>query len=1259
MEIAEEDEEEQQRASKRQSLGETDALIVPDTPTAEEAAEDKGSASDPVPPVVLDAELAVSPEKGNFTTATDPPDFIGIPRPPSPAKSFDTAARRMSSQSTRPDYYSYTSYGRQKVKLGPRPSLDQSGRPQTASAATFRPVSTIPAGFKLFSKGSKRSKPKDPSSNDPSSSPEQFHAVPEITFGNSIVPIPEPVDSPDLEELRRPHTSSGPGPARPSTSSGASFVMPPFKPTSPIKERMTPEKARLMKAMQLREKKKKMSMMPPPVPALPVSHREAEEEIPEVPEVPEAVVESDPVPVPSLAPSALEETADKQPDVEEADQDDRLSLSQADSAIVMEGSMSAVTDHASEAAHTDSLPASPYIASSEAAQSTKASSISESTDETIEANHEKEEYKENDDDVDEVPAVSTEVHQELPHTSADDVAEEVVEAPVSEPLEVAAAVAHESEDKDREVDAEVDVVDIPLPKVRAGTALPVSRFSTAKDSVSSEMDALTEEAPSASEVQEESDDIKRERRRSSLRIPKSKFSTRDLHTQVDAVEEHSSSFPAIPTMETTVAETEYLADDQVDQGEEVEVQVDSDAQELKEQDRTSLHSRLSKKTANLEPIKTDLAPSIRSSLSISDDEDLLDELQSATVQEAKPVMVAKSPIHPSFPTLVGKEGLVPPGTRTVSQPSIQRTASLLSPTAVPSPTGTRSISSGAAFLHKITQQQAPASGLAPKKANIGSSISQRIKALEKLSGGSGDAPPVESVQQPRPKTPSANFFSVRKSSVRDPSRSPSVVERATSFVKSSPPPETRESSPETSRQRSRERSASLANRLTMFEAGPPPPLPPSRGRTESIQVKARIIRDPAAPSGAVPEHKDATEYAPLDLKQSPLEVDHQKAEPGLPMRTANPAPVPISKETIQERRMSREKRRSESNDRASEADRKARRSSLSIVKDFIKERRKSLTSPSVDNLAAPTPSTPSRSPSRPPSVHQNSGTTFQRRLSISSRRSSVSKDPGTAGTLSPSAYTETSGSGDESKSGASEKKSSKSRAGRFMRRLSSSLHGSRGKNTPTGISPTLHEEEASAEVAEPGASNRRDYNGPTIVAYMGDVNVQFPDNLLWKRRSMCLDSQGFLILSTAAATAAPMDKQPSGAGVKRYHLSEFRLPYPPEMEVQELPNSVVLDFVEGSGLQVACEDRAGQAHVLESKSSRTQRSHLEPRRAGELVINVFLFFSPRRSPQESLFLWPVERACAYARYQFLPSPHSPLISLRHPPPFSPPPCFPV
>ena len=80
---------------------------------------------------------------------------------------------------------------------------------------------------------------------------------------------------------------------------------------------------------------------------------------------------------------------------------------------------------------------------------------------------------------------------------------------------------------------------------------------------------------------------------------------------------------------------------------------------------------------------------------------------------------------------------------------------------------------------------------------------------------------------------------------------------------------------------------------------------------------------------------------------------------------------------------------------------------------------------------------------------------------------------------------------------------------------------------------------------------------------------------------MCLDSQGFLVLSTAATAGS---RAGAGAGVKKYHLSEFNAPYAPEMEVQELPNSVCLDFLEGSGLQVACEDRAGQTSVLQSES---------------------------------------------------------------------------
>lgn len=157
---------------------------------------------------------------------------------------------------------------------------------------------------------------------------------------------------------------------------------------------------------------------------------------------------------------------------------------------------------------------------------------------------------------------------------------------------------------------------------------------------------------------------------------------------------------------------------------------------------------------------------------------------------------------------------------------------------------------------------------------------------------------------------------------------------------------------------------------------------------------------------------------------------------------------------------------------------------------------------------------------------------------------------------------------------------SANRATRFMRRLSNTI-GPR-KNGAPSISPTVAEEDDAAVAAQnkqQNAAQSRGTDSPqqSTATYLGDVNVQFPDTLLWKRRTMSLDSQGFLILTMARET-----KLQAGA-VKRYHLSDFRAPYIPEMEMQELPNSIVLDFVDGSGLQVACEDRAGQMNTLHGK----------------------------------------------------------------------------
>jgi hypothetical protein len=83
---------------------------------------------------------------------------------------------------------------------------------------------------------------------------------------------------------------------------------------------------------------------------------------------------------------------------------------------------------------------------------------------------------------------------------------------------------------------------------------------------------------------------------------------------------------------------------------------------------------------------------------------------------------------------------------------------------------------------------------------------------------------------------------------------------------------------------------------------------------------------------------------------------------------------------------------------------------------------------------------------------------------------------------------------------------------------------------------------------------------------------------------MLLDSQGYLILSPALTAHSNGNDRSNGGATRRFHLSEFRTPAIPDVEMQELPNSVVLDFVEGGGLQIACEDRAGQGRVLKGIS---------------------------------------------------------------------------
>ncbi|KAJ9418573.1 hypothetical protein QL093DRAFT_2566326 [Fusarium oxysporum] len=953
MEIAEEEEEEQQqRATKRQSTAKTSHDTVLPTET-----------------VTLNSELAASPEHSKFTDAStsEVPNFVGADdRPVSPSQS--EAQPRMSSQSGRPDLYSYSSYnyGKPKVKLGPRPSLDTNGRPRTAGA--YRPVSQMPSGFKLFGKGSKKEKNRDGPATAEDTSVEDKDTVTE------------------------------------------------------------------QDGLQILREKKKANMAA------------------EVAGAPDGDSSTDRV-----------EDHETQHETES----DHPSISNADSGIGLDASSASMNnDQTSDLAQTDSHPDSPVIASSEPEISTKASSLSESTDETLHPKNEDEHDLDEDEKVENVEASNTQASEEI--TTAEEL------TPVIDSLP--------SKDEEKIEDTTPE----PLPE----TDTNISALETAVSVTSSQPTA--DHTPDALETTEVSANISKVDEPLSptigtSKILKSKFSTQDLKTEPSP----ASNSPNRSTRENSPI---------------IVTEKDEEEENNEELPETKQHKR----KTNIEPIKTDFA---EDKDRLSDDEDLMEELHSATLHEAKPMTVAKSPVTPVFPSPTKGERS-PTIVRTVSNPVHGK---LLAPGDVTT-SSARSVSSGAAYLHKVAQQP------------NGPSLTRKSTALEKLSASTG-----ESTLSPTPtpssrERPSSAFFSVRRS--REPTRSPSIADRASSFNR-----QNLRTPPSRSGSRDEERSNSVASRLSKFESH----AQENGGSPESISVTARIVRDPSQNAAkSLEPPKDPSEFNPVELKESPLLVDHQKASP----------------ETILERRMSKEGRRSESKSRDKEDH--SRRSSLSVVKDFINDRRKSLTSPSSDAGGAKG----SQSPTRPPSTHQG------KRLSISSRRSSISRDRDNV--LSPTATTESSASGDETKSN-SEKK--KSRAGRFMRRLSS-LSSSRGKTTPpTILSPTVHEE--MAEPVRPATTA----GPPSIVSYMGDVNVQFPDNLLWKRRNMCLDSQGFLILS-----ALPAQSSRTAQGTKRYHMSDFRSPYIPDVEVQELPNSVVLDLVDGSSVQLACMDRSGQMGILDSKA---------------------------------------------------------------------------
>lgn len=467
---------------------------------------------------------------------------------------------------------------------------------------------------------------------------------------------------------------------------------------------------------------------------------------------------------------------------------------------------------------------------------------------------------------------------------------------------------------------------------------------------------------------------------------------------------------------------------------------------------------------------------------VSEDDSLMDELQNATVHEAKPVSVARSPVTPIMSKgssdrlremIIKLPNPTPmPRPSASSTPDRDRTSSL------------RSLSTALPQWPPVPAEpiQIPLS----KKPTLGTGISKRIKALEVLTAKDANL-----VQAPPP--------------VRDTSAGRSAFSafmKRSSFVTNHPqaPNASTESSP----------PKQLPASRSLYEPGASPATKDLRRTSsdtqralqkgETISVTARIIRDPS--NKHPPAAPSSNYHSPLNLYRSPLIVEHEKHD----QPNFDPALASMQ-------------------------------------------------------AATKSPSSKSERGRFSFSSHRSgSQTNLPRSESNNSKMSHGSKKHGPRSASDAASI--------------SEDKAKSSMTSRLMKRMSNLTSSRRGGQHVSKDEPHP------TTIQEQSEHTRENSIAESLlqVVDIGDVNVQFPESLLWKRRFMRIDDQGYLIFSP------PMTDANMRSVSRKYHLSEFKRPSLPDLEREEMACSVLLDLKDGRCIQCACENKQAQQQVLQSKS---------------------------------------------------------------------------
>ena len=234
------------------------------------------------------------------------------------------------------------------------------------------------------------------------------------------------------------------------------------------------------------------------------------------------------------------------------------------------------------------------------------------------------------------------------------------------------------------------------------------------------------------------------------------------------------------------------------------------------------------------------------------DDSFMEELRSATVQEAKPISVSisKSPIAPVFPRRPSDHRLNEDGkyTRSVSNPVGNTTKENQAEISPPAPPYLSSRSFSASH-HSGNVQPQQASAMMLTKVGVSSGISQRIKALEQLSSRP-TSPSSQGQTSMNPAGASPAFVSFRKVTLKSPQLKTDSSESMSCKIrqKISSPSITSSFGAAYPNQKDKSRNTEVESK-------------PKKSQPDSISVTATIIRDPDS---------NVTE-----LCRSPLLVEHQ------------------------------------------------------------------------------------------------------------------------------------------------------------------------------------------------------------------------------------------------------------------------------------------------------------------------------------------------------------------------------------------------